>query len=365
MGNCPPLPCPSPCPDLSFQEICANNNCHGCCIFHCSNPGVQAEEPVPAWDSPPAQTRQFPHFPPPQPGSAREVVGGGMARDVVPAIGYRSWAPSPWCAEPGLVATVATEHDTNDSHGVTPPPPPHAPRNGDRPVPWLAEPGLLAAETAVAPGNDGRGVPRWPPPPSVCIASGSAETRNRGQPAAQPARRAESCLAETWAATGRDAGALAADMPLAAPPGVPRHGRDRRWAPPPPPPRTEPCGSSAVTGAMAGRDESRAGVALARDPGQPVRSPRRAVSGLAETWATVSRDASAAAESGQVQDTSMRRDTWSPVHNKLPASRSRDPQQGQLPPSPSSSSLSAAGRLSPAESRRRLATRHDVGTRSQ
>ncbi|CAL5074958.1 unnamed protein product [Urochloa decumbens] len=306
MGNCPPFPCPSPCPDLSFQEICANNNCHGCCIFHCSNPSALDEAPA-AWDSPPVQLRQPPHLVPQQ-GSATAREFGGVSRDVVPAIGYRS----PWRAEPGLLATVETRHDI----GVPPP--------------------RLAAEAAGT-GHDGGGLPRDGDPRA------SAETRKRGQPV-QPARRA----------TGRDAGAAAAaDMPLMS-------GPARRPRPPPSPHPDEWAGSSAA----AGRDDSRG---VAHNPGQPVGSPtpRRALSGFAETTRAAGPDAGGAAlhicvpvsvAVGSGQHSTMRCDAWSSPAS-LHAPNSRGPSSQGRSPSPSPSpSLPAAGggRLSPAESRRRL-----------
>ncbi|TKW32575.1 hypothetical protein SEVIR_2G176400v4 [Setaria viridis] len=398
MGNCPPLPCPSPCPDLSFQDICANNNCHGCCIFHgCCNSKPSVPDEAPAWDSPPLQLSHLPA----QPGLAAKAPvttargGGGVAQDA-PANRYR-FRPSPWGTESGLVPTGATERDNGS--GVAPPGVPPA-GNVDRPgpssVPWLAWSAL--AETAVT-GHDAGGVPsngdRRAPSSSWSGESGSAETacatgrddgkgvsRDRGQPV-QPARRAESGLAETWA-TGRDAGALAPEMPSAAPQVVPgnegpplpslsrRAGSDlaRTWATdrdsgsvpvprprhrdrralPPPYRRTE--SSSAEAAWATGRDDCRD---VARSRGQPVPSVRRALSDVAETWAT-GRDAGPAAPDmplavavESAQDSSRRRDSSSPA--PLPTWRSREPQ-GRLLWSPSLPL--SAGRLSPAESRRRF-----------
>ncbi|PVH64249.1 hypothetical protein PAHAL_2G221700 [Panicum hallii] len=213
MGNCPPLPCPPPCPEVSIQDLCANNNCHGCCIFHCccnAKPGVPPE--APPRDFPPVLLRQQPHhLTPPRPDSAAKGAAargtGGVAQDV-PANGYR-FRPSPWRAASGL---VATERDSGS--GVAPP---GLPGNGGRPVPSVSR---LAGSGSVETGatDHGGGVVRAPPP-SWRTESGLAGTawatgrddgwgvvRSRGSPV-QPER------AETWA-TGRDAGA-------AAPLGVP------------------------------------------------------------------------------------------------------------------------------------------------
>ena len=253
MGNCPPLPCPPPCPDVSLQEICANNNCHGCCIFHCndSNPGVPPEE-----DFPPVHLRQLPHLPPPRPVSARNGATaahgtGGVAQDDVPAAanGYR-FQPSPWRA--AASGSVATERAS--ASGVAVAPPPGVPGNGGREVPsvsrlaswtgggvrapplsrrtesgsagtaWATscpdDDASAAAPLAVT-GNGDRPVPqlsRWPGPGSSGFDGmgftwhdGSVVPRHgEGRAAPPPSRRTVSCLAETTWATGRDAGAAEA-----------------------------------------------------------------------------------------------------------------------------------------------------------
>ncbi|CAN6210377.1 unnamed protein product [Urochloa humidicola] len=342
MGNCPPLPCPSPCPDLSFQDICANNNCHGCCIFHCSNPSVPAEAPPEpcCWDSPPLQ---------PPPYLLPQQAGTATARDVVPAVGYRS-CPPPWPVESaGLVATVATTE--RDSGGVPA-------GNGDRHVPSLPTHVWSGVGTETgSTGNDAGGVPRHgdrlAPPPSRRTnqsssrpdgdGRGVALARNYDQPSQLPWRD------ETWTGSGRDAGAAAADMPVAA---APPTGNGGRRAAPSSSPRPVSVPPAAVTVAT-GRDDGRS---VARsNSGQPA---WRALSGLAETWA-LGRDAgvhddvpadddAAAVESGQ--DGSMRRDSWS----RAPSSRMRDTQEGRLPSPSPSPSLSATGRHSTAESHRRF-----------
>ncbi|CAN6195510.1 unnamed protein product [Urochloa humidicola] len=380
MGNCSPLPCPSPCPDLSFQEICANNNCHGCCIFHCSRPTVPTE--APAWDddSPLAQTRQLPHLPPPRPGTARGI--GGVAQDDVPSYGGYRIQPSPWGTESGSVATVAKEHHDSGSRVA---PPAGVLGNGDRPVPpslpSLAWSGLV--ESCAAGNDGGSGVPRHVDrlaPPSrrtdqhqlgSAAGDGRGVARIHDQPLQSPWR------AETWTASGRDASAVARDMPVAAPhpglTGAPATGRDdggnRSMAHNKPGHRvqsprralsagclaeTRPIGRHAgavavdmpvatprpgLTGATGcGGDAGSRSVAHNTKPCQPVQSPRRALSGcLAETWAiggAVAADMPAiVVESGK--------------HSSPP---SIGTQQGRLP----SPSLSATGRLSPAESRHGL-----------
>ncbi|KAF8649118.1 hypothetical protein HU200_064420 [Digitaria exilis] len=330
MGNCPPLPCPSPCPDLSFEHICANNNFHGCCIFHgCCNSkpsGVPTNSPPP----PPAvqQLRHLPHLPPPpQPAGslakwATPRGAAGLAQD--------KFRPSPWLTlnESGLVAT-GTRMERGNGGVATPPDVP-----GDRrpPVPSSYSPAALSPRverawttTCSRDYHDGRGVAR--------------NEDYRVEPVQPPPARSDSGLAKTWATGGHNgAGVAAPDMPLAAPLGVPasnghprpagsgfdvtsasrdgggvvpRHG-DRR--PPPSPWRTDESPGSAVTGAT-GRDDGW-GVARSSSPAhhQPVATWRRAESG---------------------QDSSMECDTWAPA-----SSRSRDPPHGRL----LASSLSGGGR---------------------
>lgn len=393
MGNCPPLPCPSPCPDLSFQGICANNNCHGCCIFHgcCNLPSVPDE--APAWDSPPPvqQLRQLPSLPAQRPGSVvakgpattARGIGGVAPQDVPAGYGYQ-FRPSPWGIESGLVPTGAAERD-NGSGGVAPPGVPPAGNvvgrpAGPSPVPWLARSAF--PETTAITGHDAGGVPtsngdRRPLPSTWGSAesAGSGVSRDRGRPPVQPAQRGESGLAETWAAYGRDAGAWAPDVPPAAPQvvagkgsGTPLpslssrrsggpvlatgHGSGGVPVPVVPPPYRRTVSSSADTAmATTGRDDGLADVARA-DPGrrQPVvpSSVRRALSDVEETTrATGHRDdmpLAVAVES--VKESSRRRRDSSLPAAPLPAWRSRDTQP--LSPSPS---LSAGGRLSPAESR--------------
>ncbi|CAN6162371.1 unnamed protein product [Urochloa humidicola] len=311
MGNCSPLPCPSPCPDLSFQEICANNNCHSCCIFHCSKqPSVPPE--APAWDdSPLAQTRQLPQLPPSRPGTASGI--GGVVQVDVPSYGGYRFQPSPWGTGSGSVATMAKERHSGSRVA-----PPGVPRNGDRPVPslpLLAWPGL--AESCAASHDDGGGVPRHAdhlaPPLSrrTDHQSGSSADVGRGvacnhdQPPLQSPWRAE-----TWTTSSRDAGAAA---------------------------------RAGLTGATGSDDDGSSRSVARNKPGQPVQSPRRALSGCsAETWA-ISRDAGAAAPDRRVCRGGIisGQDSSSPPAPPLPASRSRDTQPGRFP----SPSLSAADRL--------------------
>ncbi|CAN6181903.1 unnamed protein product [Urochloa humidicola] len=327
MGNCSPLPCPSPCPDLSFQEICANNNCHSCCIFHCSK---QPSEPAqaPAWDdSPLAQTRQLPHLPPSRPGTARGGIGG-VVQDDVPSYGGYRFQPSPWGTESGSVATMAKERHSGSRVA-----PPGVPRNGDRPVPslpLLAWPGL--AESCAAASHDDGGVPRHadhlatPPLPlsrrtdrqsaGSSVDDGWGVARNHDQPLQSPWR------AETWTTSAPYSGAAAADdMPAVAP----RPG---------------------LTGATGRDDDGSSSRVVRNKPGQPVQSPRRALSDCSvETWA-ISRDAGAAAADTRACRGGIisAQGSSSPPAPPLTASRSRETQQGRFP----SSSLSAADRLSPA-----------------
>ncbi|KAG2634330.1 skin secretory protein xP2-like [Panicum virgatum] len=331
MGNCPPLPCPSPCPDVSFQDICANNNCHGCCIFHCnSKPGGVPPE-TPPRDFPPVQLRQLPHLPPPRPGSARNGATacgtGGVAQDVPrPADGYR-FRPSPRRAASG---SVPTERASGSSVA-----PPGVPGNGARPVPavsWLA--GMGSAEMGAM--GHGSGVVRAPPLSwRTGSGSGSAGTawatgrddgcsvvERRGSPV-HPAR-----------ATRHDAGA-------AVPLGVPGNGdrpapQESRW--PGPGTGLDETGFTWHDGSIVPRHGERRAPPPSRHTDSGIMAKT--------TWAT-GRDTGAEAldmpvavtmESGQ--DIGMQGDSSSPA------------PQGRLP-LPSSSSFSV-GRLSRAESRRRF-----------